>query len=243
MGLVALLLGAGQPPSQPEATTNPMDTPLRLIEEARQAYQGVTDYSCLFVKRERIRGQLQPDNWISMKVRARPFSVYMQWTKPAELRGQEACYVEGRNGDKMRAHSKGLFGVVGFVSLDPRDPRCLENSLHPITEAGIGNLIERFAKGWKGESEWNKTVVRLTEYTYDKKRCTRVEIIHPDNSGKQFLYYRNLVYFDQQTHLPIRVENYDWPKPGGDPNGALVGSYSYAGLRLNVGLSEATFDH
>src|SRR5437764_9053942 len=51
------------PPSSPPAapgTVSAMDQPLRLLADARQTYQGTKDYTCLFVKRERIRGQLQP---------------------------------------------------------------------------------------------------------------------------------------------------------------------------------------
>jgi len=70
-----------------------------------------------------------------------------------------------------------------------------------------------------------------------------VEMIHPDNKGNQFSFYRSLIYFDQANHLPIRVENYDWPRAGGDPNGALVESYSFVDLRLNVGLPASTFDY
>jgi Protein of unknown function (DUF1571) len=247
IALVTLLVGAGQAPVAPEPSApgagGIMDAPLRLVAEARQAYQGVTDYTSLFVKRERLRDQLQPENVMLMKVRTQPFSVYLRWLRPNNLANQEACYVTGRNNGMMRVHSTGLLGAVGFVSLDPRDPRALQNSRHTITEAGIGNLIERYAQRWEMENRLNKTQVRIAEYEYNKRRCVRVETIHPDNTGGQFLFYRSVVYFDKENHLPIRVENYDWPRSGGDPNGALAESYSYADLRLNAGVNEATFDH
>jgi hypothetical protein len=247
LSLLVVILGAApQSPqfSQPTSGSAPsMEVPLRLIAEARQSYRAITDYTCLFIKREQIRGQLQAENLISMKVRTQPFSVYLYWHKPNELTGQEACYVAGRNNGNMRAHSTGILRTVGFVSVDPADPRCLENSRHAITEAGIGNLIERFGKRWEMENQLGKTVVRVAEYDYDKRRCMRVEMIHPDNSGKEFSFYRTVVYFDKQNHLPIRLENYDWPRTAGDPSGALAESYSYAGLRLNVGLPPGTFEH
>ena len=249
LSVLALMLVAGQnPPSvsqgfQPVAGPAPasMEIPVRLIAEARQSYQGVTDYTCLFVKQENLHGQLQPQNLINMWARTKPFSVYMYWKKPNE--GQEACYVAGRNSGMMRAHSTGLIGAVGFVSLDPSDPRCLENSRHPITDAGVGRLIERLADRWELENRVNKTIVHIAEYDYDKRRCIRVDTLHPDNTGKEFLFYRTVVYFDKTTRLPIRLDNYDWPRPGGDPNGALMESYSYAGLKLNVGVPDSTFDH
>ena len=263
-GMLVLLLGAGQAANSsgpknstpaetqshtlvalpaPIAGPGALDVPLQLIAAARQTYQQTRDYTCLFVKRERIRGELQPENLVVMKVRSQPFSVYLRWQKPDNMAGQEACYVSGRNNGMMRAHSTGLLGAVGFISIAPNDPRALENSRHAITEAGIGNLIERFGPRWEVERGLNKTWGRVAEYEYNRRRCIRVETIHPDNSGNHFLFYRSIVYFDKEHHLPIRCENYDWPRPGGDANGELVECYSYADLRLNVGLTDATFNH
>jgi len=77
-----------QPRISPVAGPTPssMEIPLRLIAEARQSYQGVTDYTCLFVKQENLHGQLQPQNLINMWARTKPFSVYMYWKKPNEGR-------------------------------------------------------------------------------------------------------------------------------------------------------------
>jgi hypothetical protein len=255
LGMLVGVLGAGQSPPQPppqtfatttpapSPATSPMDAPLRVLAEARESYRGVRDYACVFIKKERLRGQLQPDNLIAMKVRTQPFSIYLHWHGPKQFAGQEVCYVTGRNNGMMRVHSTGLVGAVGFVTLDPRDPRAMENSRHSITEAGIGNLLDRFSRGWEMERQLNRTQVRVADYEYNKRRCVRVETTHPDNAAGRLNYYRSIVYFDKEIRLPIRVENYDWPRPGGDPNGDLLESYSYVDLRLNVGLSEETFNH
>jgi hypothetical protein len=243
--LPSLALGQAVQPTAPtgQAQASAMDAPLQLIAEARQTYQKVTNYTCQFRKRERLHGQLQAENVIAMSVRAKPFSVYMSWQAPAAQLGQEACYVTGANNGMVRVHSTGLLGAVGFVSLDPRDPRCLENSRHAITESGIGNLIERLGKRWELEKRWNRTQVQTAEYDYAKRRCIRVDTTHPDNRDKVFLFYRTVVYFDKETRLPIRVENYDWPRASGDPKGNLMESYSYVDLRFNVALADATFNH
>ena len=266
LGLI--LLGAGQPPisppppgqpSAPPTTSStpptlqtpvptqpisPMDEPLRLIQEAQKVYQNVRDYTCLLIKRERMNGKLSPDNVMEMKVRTQPFSVYLRWLQPRGEAGQEVCYVAGKNDGKMRVHPKGVLGsVAGFVSLDPNDPRARQTSRRNITEAGIGNMIERFARAWEHERSLNLTrQVQIAEYEYNRRRCARVEIIHPDNGNGQFLYYRDVIYFDKETHLPIRVEFYDWPRQPGDPP-QLVEVYSFANMRLNVGLGDDVFNH
>src|SRR5262249_56722812 len=125
------------------------------------SYQQVKDYTCLFVKHERVNGQLQPENLISMKVRTQPFSIYLRWLSPKASAGQEACYVAGRNNGMMRVHTTGLLGAMGFISLDPRDPRAMEGNRHTITEAGIGNLIEQYSQGWEAMRRRNRTHVRI----------------------------------------------------------------------------------
>jgi hypothetical protein len=224
----------------PATPASPMDEPIRLVTQAREAYSRLQDYSCVLVKRERIDARPPSENVILMNVRARPFSVYLRWQQPRDLAAQEVCYVAGRNKGQMRVRSAGALGVVGFVSLDTNDPRALKTSRHSITEAGIGNLIDRFSTGWEGERRLNLTQVRIGEYEYNKRRCTRVETIHP--ARREFLHYRSIVYFDQQNHLPIRVESYDWPRSQGDP-GQLTEVFSFVNLRLNVGLSDAVFNH
>jgi hypothetical protein len=261
-GLAAFLglivVGAANPPSAPPAQppavpqpmgpaapvnpASPMDEPLRLLAEAKKAYAGVKDYSCLLLKRERMDGPLQPLNVMVMKVRAEPFSVYLRWQEPRDKAGQEACYVAGKNNGQMRVRSSGVLGAVGFVSMDPNDPKAQKNSRHSITEAGFGNLLERYAARWEKEREINRTKVSVAEYEYAKRRCIRVETVHPREAADQFAFSRNVLYFDKETHLPVRVECYDWPRPEGGA-GDLVEEYSYVNVRLNVGLGDDVFNH
>jgi hypothetical protein len=259
-GLTAFLAltvvgGLSPPPSLPAAVTpaaprelgsfavesaSPLDEPLRLLEEARKSYDAVDDYSCVLVKRERLDGRLGEEQTACMKVRARPFSVSLRWQQPRELAGQEACYVAGRNGGKMRAKSAGLLGAVGFVSMEPDDARARAASRHSITEAGIGNLLDRYKAAWEEERTRGGTVVRMGESEYNKRRCVRVETVRAVRDELAHCH-TSVVYFDKETRLPIRVECYDWPQDAGE-RGELLECYSYAHLRLNVGLGDDVFD-
>lgn len=218
----------------------PIDNALRLVALAKAAYAKVEDYQCILIKREKLDGTLGPNQVIEMKVRKVPFSVSMRWSEPKPSEGQEVCYVAGKHDGKMRVKPGGLLGSIGFVSIDPDDPRTRKTSRHPITCAGIGHVIDTADKGWAEERKWGMTDVRIGGYMYAKKKCTRVEMTHAGSAGGKFLHHKNIVYFDQETALPIRVENYDWPSnPGGTPD--LVEVFSYVNLRVNVGLAETTF--
>lgn len=245
--LLLVLAGGGPPPgpvsAPPRQDSSPMDEPLRLLAEACQSYAAVKDYSCLMIKREQVNGEIQPDNVIQMRVRTEPFSVSLRWQEPKNLVGQEACYVAGRYGGKLRVKGSGALGLFGFVSLDPNDARIKAASRYSITEAGIGNLLKRFTTGWENERQLGLTQVHLAEYDFNKRKCVRVETIHPRNAEGKFLFYRNVVYFDRQHKLPLRVECYDWPVNADDTQGKLVEVCSYAHLKLNVGLPDEVFDH
>jgi Protein of unknown function (DUF1571) len=219
--------------------TNPLDEPLRVISRARTTYNAVRDYTCILTKRELIDGKLSPNTTMSMSVRTDPFSIRLKWLVPSELKGQEAIYVAGKHDGKINVRPPGLLAAVGFVLIAPTDPRVCKMSRHSITEAGIGGIIEQFGTGWEKEQRLNVTQVRVGTFDFDKRRCTRIETTHPTNPDKSFVHYRSVVYFDQATNLPIRVEGYAWPIDDKPPE--LVEVYSFVNLKTNVGLPDSFF--
>ena len=85
-----------------------------------------------------------------MKVRTKPQSIYFKFQRPAH--GREAIYIAGRHGGKVLAHDVGLNKILaGTLQLDPTSSRAMEDCRHPITEAGIGPLLETLAKRWAAE--------------------------------------------------------------------------------------------
>src|SRR5262249_23889457 len=153
------------------APPNPLDEPLRLIAQARQTYANVRTYTATFISQERVRGVLGPERVVAFTFRT-PFSINMRWLGPKDEAGPGLVYIHGMNKNMMRVHdNKGIGKMVGFVSIAPNDPRVLEHTRHTIVEAGIGNLIERFARSWEAERRMGKTRVGMAEYEYNQKRC------------------------------------------------------------------------
>lgn len=234
------LFQRAEPPKPPPT---PMDQPLTLATAAKQNYDKLQDYTCTFLKQDRVRGRLEPDNIIALKCRTKPFSVHLRWLAPRSLSGQEVCYVAGRNNGLMKVRSAGLLGTVGFISMSPSDPRAMESNRHPITDVGIGHLIDTLVANWEMERQVGKTEVQIADFEYNKRPCTRVETIHADRTAANFYAYRCVTYFDKANHLPIRFEAYDWPRPGGPPQGDLLECYGYIDLRLNTGLGDGAFNY
>jgi len=211
------------PPAEPEAFAEP----LRLVADARRAWSHVDDYTCVLVRRERVGGGLRPEEVMLMKVRREPFSVYLRWAAPRAADGQEACYVAGRHDGKMRVRAAGLLGATGFVSLAPDDARARAHSRHAITEAGVGQLVERLGREW--EAGRNRPArVRVAAAECDGRPCRRVEVAWPDGA-------RCVAHFDRETHLPVRAEWYDRDE--------LREADAYTKVRLNVGLGDGDFDY
>jgi hypothetical protein len=83
--------------------------------------------------------------------------------------------------------------------------------------------------------------VRVAEYNYNNRTCLRIETIRLERRP-EFYCYRSVLYLDKDSKLPVRNENYDWPRQGGSPDGDLREMFSYVDLRFNVGLSDADFN-
>ena len=177
---------------------------------------------------------------MAMKARTQPNSLYFKFQQPN--RGREAIYVQGKNQGRIVAHDVGLGKfLAGTLHLDPRGSRAMEENRHPVTEAGIGSLIDSVAKHWAVELSPGESLITFHRDTrVGGHACTMIESVHPQR-GPHFLFHRVKLYIDQEHGLPIRFEAYDWPKnPGGAPE--LIEEYTYLNMRINVGLRDHDFD-
>lgn len=232
-------------PADPKPAPAPVaDDPIarakQAIADCRAKYAGVRDYTCTFVKRERLDGRLLPAHVMDMKARATPPSIYFKFRTPNK--GREAIYVAGRNGGRVVAHDVGIGKfLAGTMNLDPRGAMAMEDCRHPITEAGIGALIATVADRWDAELTPEESLVALNPgLRIGKHGCTMIEVVHPSRHP-QFLFHKVRLYIAHEHGLPIRYEAFDWPsRPGVAPE--LVEEYSYLDLKLNVGLGDRDFD-
>jgi hypothetical protein len=217
--------------------------PIRKAIAAMQAclarYMAITDYTCVFSKRERIDGQLSQLHVMSMKFRTKPNSVYLRFMQPGA--GREAIYIDGRNNGKVLAHDIGINKILaGTLWLDPAGSMAMEDNRHPITEAGIGPLIQTLLKRWNHELTPGESIVVISEEQGRLSRPgTTIETIHPDRAA-HFMFHKVRVTIDREFGLPVRFEAYNWPDANGVPE--LVEEYSYAQIKLNVGLTDKDFD-
>jgi Protein of unknown function (DUF1571) len=209
------------------------------IASSARTYAGLQDYTCIFFKRERIDGKLTPFNSMQLKARTNPQSLYLKFVRPTA--GREAIYVAGSFSGKVVVHDVGIGKLLaGTLKLDPRGSMAMEDNRHPITDAGIGKLIETVVEAWDRElSPAHSHLVIHPHAKVGPRACVMIESTHAVKKPG-FLYHMVKVYIDKEHNLPIRFEAYDWPRNGKSPE--LVEEYTYSDLKLNVGLTTRDFD-
>ena len=202
------------------------------LRETEQALTNVDHYTALFHRVEFVDGKLIPEEVVFLKFK-RPFKLYMRWVKPSK--GQESLYIQGANDNRIRAHGSGIIGLV-TVNLDPTSTQAMQKSRHPITEAGLHNLVRTIASNVQKALQSGELVSRdHGEKTVYGRRTRELEGVLSKDKSKGYYCYRCVVNVDLETRMPIRAQIFD-------ENERLVECYGFEKLTLNPGLTDKDFD-
>ncbi|MGA2035279.1 MAG: DUF1571 domain-containing protein [Thermoguttaceae bacterium] len=211
-------------------------------QESANMERGLADYSAIVVSRERLGGSLSDFESVFVKIRHQPFSVYAHFLAPESHKGDEAIYVEGRNGGKLLGHTTGVTGrLMGTVALDPTGPTAMKGQRHPMTELGLLNLCQRFVHMARNDLRYGESQVRYPrDMKVNDRLCNCIEVVHPV-PRREFQFHMLRMFVDEQLKVPIRYEQYDWPAQPGAP-AVLLEEYTYVNLKLNNGFGDIDFD-
>jgi len=225
------------------AGQHPLEPALELARRGLGQLRGkIQDYSCTMVKRERIDGKLGEHQYIFAKIRHEPFSVYLYFLAPEDVKGQEVVYVEGQNDGNMMAHAgSGMRAMVGTVALKPDGALAMQGNRYPITEIGVENLARRLVEVAEHDRQFGECTVNFFPNAKVNGRiCTCVQVEHPV-PRRNFRFHMARVFIDDEFLIPIRYEAYDWPQEqGGQP--VLMEEYTYMNVKPNNGFTDADFD-
>ena len=230
----------------PPVEAHPLMPVIRWAERERPNIAAIRDYTARMQKQENIGGNVQEAQVMDVKVRHEPFSVYIRFLYPQRLTGQQAIFVRGQNDDKLIAHGVGFQKIAGTQRLDPEGFFAMQGNKYPITEMGILNLVDKLLEVAYKDIKFGECEVTYFEDvrfgTGDSARmCTVIQVIHPVRRP-HFMFHIARIFVDKELNLPIRYESYDWPRKAGETP-QLIEAYTYMNLRLNVGLTDADFDH
>ena len=209
------------------------EDPMTIVGEMEESYEAIADYEAIFTKQARFDGKLSEEETIRFRFK-KPFMVYMKWIEEPR-NGQEVVYVEGKNDNRLRAHKGGLFSFV-VVSLDPEGSRAMKGSHHPITDVGIGKLIELIGSEVKRATERQELKWKsLGCEEVDGRNSHKIEAAFPKERNAGYYCHRAVVWIDCEYGLPVRVKIYDW-------NNHLYEKFGYRELRVNVGIPDERFE-
>jgi hypothetical protein len=202
-----------------------------LIQQMQTAYAELGDYTATFVRRERIEGKLRAPETILLKFR-KPEKIYMRFAVSKAV-GREILFVRGRDEDRALIHERGwktLFTIV----IAPDNALVLKESRHPITDIGIGRLIDLLAAGTGGRITTGEVSWREVAPAGGASPARRIELLSSvvvaDCSCQ-----RVIMTIDVVTRLPVGAEIFDG-------NDQLLGTYEYHDIRINPGLTDRDFD-
>lgn len=222
----------------PGGQEHPLREPLRLAARSREALKKVRDYSALFSKREQL-GKKLTRQVMETKIRHEPFSVYFRYRDPDP--GREVIFVKGANRDRLLIHEEGIKAIAGTVALPMNDPQVTRENRYPITMVGMSALLETIAAQWEEETKYGDVKVQF----YDQAKLGEIDCLVAESSHsqqrKEFRFQMTRLYFDKSNNLPIRAEQYGWPKKSGEQP-PLVEEYTYSNIQLNTGLTDRDFD-
>lgn len=230
---------------------HPLDPALQLARECLSYVQTeVVDYECTMIKHERVGQQLAEPQEMFARIRNRkvkdgevdkPLSVYLKFTKPDSLKGQQVLWVEGQNNGKLIARAGGTFGALTpSVWLVPTGPIAMRGSRYSIEKIGIENLVAELVEKGERDRKHDECEVEIVDDTFEDRACTRIEVRHP-HPREHFDFHIARIHVDRELKVPIHYAAYTWPDADSqEPQ--LLEEYTYRDLKLNVGLSDADFD-
>lgn len=198
------------------------------------AYARVTDYTAHFIRQERVAGILRPREGALLKFQ-HPGRIYLRWIS-GPPKGREILFVKGRDDDRVLVHEPGLLSRFFTAALAPDSPRVLRESRHPVTDVGLGRLIELLVENAKRALERGELTLRDRGVAEESgRRVSRLEAVLPRDRSRGYYCYRAVVSIDPEWGLPLTATIFDW-------DNRMVADYRYRDLRLNPGLGANDFD-
>ena len=252
---LGLLLVVGAATATAEELPAPEHPLLAVLRMASAGYdrmeREIKDYTCTLAKRERVDGRLLEPELMFVKIRhpqvasgkvVTPLGIYIRFLRPADIKGREVLWVEGRNKGKLIVHNGGLQFDYVTLAIPVDSDLAKQRNRYPLPEIGVKNLTRRLIENGQEELQYKECEVKTAPGAKINNRpCTLIQVSHPARRD-YFAYQFARILVDDELHLPVYYCAYDWPKEvGGQPR--LLEEYTYTDIKLNVGLTDQDFDH
>ena len=223
---------ASEPVAQRLETLAATD-PIALLTLCIKHYdKTIGDYTCTFIKRERIQGKDGASQEIRVKFLDRPFSVAMRWVKNAPI-GDRCLFVEGKHDGNVLIRPKGLLSLIGTVKRKPDSNAVMANTLRPISLFGFRRGLQSLLDVYELAASRGDLKTSFGGYRSVAGRNTLVlERLLP--ARDDYPAKKTRIYIDLELLVPVCIEAWDW-------DGNLESRYIYKDIKVNTGLSADDF--
>jgi hypothetical protein len=201
----------------------------------------IEGYTATLHRQERIGGKLGPAQKLELKLRHRPFAVYLKFIEPDP--GKEVVYAEGHFDNKMIAHASGLARrLLPRLAVAPTSPLALSDNRHPITDAGLLRLTRTLVR-FREMDLSDPEAVTILDRTCGRDGCSVYRSLHTHpHRHSERPFARVEVLYDPDTLFPIEITSFDWPEGDCAEPLRIAEHYYYDNLSLSASLSDLDFD-
>ncbi|HEY3241952.1 MAG TPA: DUF1571 domain-containing protein [Phycisphaerae bacterium] len=223
------------------ARTRPLDFVRFCLENYRRK---VRDYSCTFIKQERLGSKITPEQVTEVLFREQPvFSVNMKWTQNADA-AQHVLYIKNRweddkGNDEAYVVAAGLAKLIGKIRQPIDGPLARKASRRSIADFGFGNTLDMILSYSERAAKTDELDLRfIGETTVDGRPAYAFERRLP-YTGENCSYPDRLLKFsiDKEWLVPTAVFSYC-----DDAGQILLGKYIHENLAMNPGLPDSDFE-
>jgi hypothetical protein len=220
--------------------------PLALTRKGMQRYEReVREYTCVFLKQERINGELGPVQEVEVRYREAPRSVYMLWRKNADG-AKRALFIDtpefvdddGRKAARVEPAGAVARLFVSEIMMAIDGPQAKKASRRSIAEFGFRASVRLL-------EDFHVLAEKAGVVDYEYAGVGEVDG-RPTHVIRRTLPYEGSnspwpdalleMHVDQEWLLPTAIYSY------ADRDGKqLLGSYVFTQVKFNPGLGDAAF--
>jgi hypothetical protein len=215
-----------------------------LYQKAAQTYASMDSYTVRLRRREVVGNQNRPEEILLFKWRREPWSVYFKWLG-AEGKGREVIYVRGRYEGALHtltaAGDLPLLPAGRHIKVSPDGVLVKSKSRYPITQAGLGVLVERFGKIVENQDKGDlhegslKYLGQLKRPEYEHNVEGVLQIVPAKGDPNLPRGGQRHWFFDPESHLPMLLITQD-------ETGREVEYYCHDRLMFPIHLTDDDFN-
>jgi hypothetical protein len=206
------------PAPAPAATTGDLAA---VVAQSRRQLNGLRSYQTRMTRQERVGATLQPRETVLLSIRREPKAVRLEWPDGPN-KGREVIYATGPGASGLMHVKMPSNPIMPRISLPPDSPLALQNSRHPIGEAGFDTIVQSLEEAAAMPPGGVDRVAYegLVPPEPGAPPCHKIVRVTPTRETW-------VVYLDAVSSLPCRVEAHN-------AAGELLERYSFEDIRPDV---------